>query len=358
MASPRLSFKSKLKNLKPYSKSILANKQTRPVLFIAAFAIVGIIALLATRAATPFASIELGTGSNVAAPATIVSGDNSASSSSYVQFGSGTVTPPPSGTSRCPAYPAFPDANCTGVLPGIARTNHSGSLFTSSDNQVIQNLNINGGQIRIRHKNVVIKNVKITNPGGVAVSNIDCSATCSFTLEDSELDGTGNTGAQSAVDYSNYTLRRNNIHHFGEGPGGGSNTIIEDNYLHDFLNFVSTGAHQDGIQIEFGANNVVRHNTIIADVDGMSSCIQVGNQEGNTNNLVENNLMGGGSICLRLGGVATGRNNHITTVIQPNGGYYGPSTYYGSSVSSCGNRWHDGPNAGQFLTGDSACAGG
>lgn len=358
MASPRFSFQSKLKSLRLYSKRLLSNKRFRPALFIAVFATVGIIALLATRAATPFASIELGTGSNITAPATIVSGESTASGGSYVQFGNGTVTPPPSGTSRCPAYPAFPDANCTGVLPAITRTNHSGSLVTSSDNQVIQNLNINGGQIRVVHRNVVIKNVKITNPGGVAVSNIDCSATCSFTLEDSELDGTGNTGAQSAVDYSSYTLRRNNIHHFGEGPGAGSNTIIEDNYLHDFLNFVSTGAHQDGIQIEFGANNVIRHNNIVSTVDGMSSCIQIGNQDGNTNNLVEYNLLGGGSICLRLGGIATGRNNHISTVVYPNGGYYGPSAYYGTSISSCGNRWHDGPNAGQFLSGDSACTGG
>jgi hypothetical protein len=222
---------------------------------------------------------------------------------------------------------------------------------------VIQNLNINGGQIRVLHKNVVIRNVKITNPGGVAVSNIDCSS-CSYTLEDSELDGTGNSGAQSAVDYFNFVLRRNNIHHFAEGPGGGSNTIIEDNYFHDFLDFVSTGSHQDGIQIEYGANNIIRHNSIVSFVNGMSSCIQIGNQDGNSNNLVEYNLLGGGSICLRLGGIATSRNNRFTTAVYPSGGYFGPTAYYGSATSSCGNRWQDGPNAGQLLSGEPICAGG
>src|SRR5688572_30489076 len=94
-------------------------------------------------------------------------------------------------SSRCPAYPAFPDANCTGTLPGVARTS-SGSITTSSNGQIIQNLNISGS-IFVQHANVIIRNVRITNPGGVAVANAAGGTGSSFTLEDCELDGTGNT---------------------------------------------------------------------------------------------------------------------------------------------------------------------
>jgi hypothetical protein len=61
-------------------------------LFITAFGIIGAILLLATRAATPFTSIELG-GNSVTPPVTIIP-DSSASGGSAVQFGGGTVTPP------------------------------------------------------------------------------------------------------------------------------------------------------------------------------------------------------------------------------------------------------------------------
>jgi hypothetical protein len=112
--------------------------------FIAFFAIIGTYFLLATKAAGPFASIEPEQGSGLTAI-----NDPSASGGAYVQFGSGTTTPLPSGicTGRDAngGVPAdkFPGAACTGVLAGIARAN-SGSISTSSDGQVIQNLNISG----------------------------------------------------------------------------------------------------------------------------------------------------------------------------------------------------------------------
>ena len=43
-------------------------------------------------------------------------------------------------------------------------------------------------------------------------------------------------------------------------------------------------------------------------------------------------------------------NNHITTVIHPKGGWYGPFTSTdGPAVTMSGNVWHDGPNAGQTV---------
>jgi hypothetical protein len=255
--------------------------------------------------------------------------------------------------SRCPAYPAFPDAACTGTLPGVARTS-SGSITTSSAGQVIQNLDING-RITVNHNNVTIRNVKITNPRGVAISNIASGAT-GLLIEDVELDGTGNTSGASAVDFDNYILRRANIHHYGEGPGCRNNAVIEDSYMHTFTDFTSQGAHQDGIQCEFGRNNTIRHNTILMNVRGGNAAVVIGNQPGNADNVVENNLLAGGGYTLYFGGTTgISRNNKFSTQFYSTSGGYGPKWYTGTPTY-CGNRWYEGLNAGALLSGESACA--
>jgi hypothetical protein len=288
------------------------------------------------------------------------SSNNTTTSSGISVTVSNAVTPPPPtpppGSRSCPAFPSFPDANCTGVLPGVARTN-SGSITTTSNGQVIENLNVNG-DITVNHSNVIIRNVRVTINNGPAINNINCpggSTGCSFTIEDSELDGTGMTEGYSAIAFFNYTMRRVNIHGFGEGPGGGSNILIEDSYIHDFP-VISTGAHTDGMQFEFGANNIVRHNTVIV-CNANNAAIQIGNQVGNSNNLVEMNLMGGGGYTLGIGAGSGGnqqKNNRITTQCFPTGGYFGPTN---SAAATCGDRWYDGPNAGQLLSGQSDCSG-
>lgn len=264
--------------------------------------------------------------------------------------------------SRCPAYPAFPDANCTGVLPGVTRTN-SGSITTSSAGQVIQNLNITG-RITVNHNNVTIRNVKITSPNGIAITNIASGAT-GLLIEDVDLDGTGNTTGASAVDFRNYTLRRANIHDFGEGPGCGGGATMEDSYLHDFTDQSASGAHQDGVQCESDDNNIVRHNTILMNRPNgtvLNAAIVFG---GNTlNNTAEYNLVGGGGYTLYQGQAGgTFRHNRWTEVLVP-AGYFGP-VYEPSNVgpwtpeAPCDNRWIDGPNLGRAVAGGGplSCAG-
>lgn len=268
---------------------------------------------------------------------------------------SGSEGPQAQGAPRtCPAYPAFPDANCTGVLPGITRTN-SGSITTSTAGQVIQNLNVTG-RITVNHNNVTIRNVKITNPGGLAITNGCGSGRTGTLIEDVELDGTGNSTGASAVDCVNYTLRRANIHHFGEGPGGGNGILIEDSYLHDFTDQSASGAHQDGMQFESDDNNMVRHNTILMNRPNghvLNAAIVFG---GNTlNNTAEYNLVGGGGYTLYQGQAGgTFRHNRFTAVLVP-AGYFGP--VYANAVgpwspeAPCDNLWADGPNVGQVVAG-------
>jgi hypothetical protein len=250
----------------------------RAIIFVVAFATIGTILLLLTRAATPTAHFET-ESANLSGNATIVS-DTQASGGQALQFNAPT-TPPPSGSSRCPAFPAFPDANCTGTLPNITRTN-SGSITTSQPGQVIQNVNVTGS-IQVNHDNVIIRNVRVSQPGGVAIA-ITPGATGTL-IEDCELNGTGSPTSDEAVQYTNYTIRRCNIYGFGEGPRMNGNVTIEDNYMHDFVDYSHLDAHQDGVQTTSGSNMTVRHNTIIMDVENGNAAIMIGTAQGADDNV-------------------------------------------------------------------------
>jgi hypothetical protein len=262
-----------------------------------------------------------------------------------------TTQAPTTTTTQAPTPPppttGFPDATNTGVRPGTALT-PSGSITTSSDGQVIQNLDITGS-IRVNHNNVVIRNVRIKRPGGEAIWMDPNKG--NLLVEDCELDGTGNSGATSAIAFARYTIRRCNIHHFGEGMAAFGGVTIEDNYLHDFTNFISQGAHQDGIQVEYGDNVIIRRNTILMNVDGANAGVWI--SAGNTHRgvRVENNLVAGGSFAIGAGGSGTAGNtdisvlnNRISTRYFPNGGYFAPIGWIGATRVS-GNVWHETGNA-------------
>lgn len=336
------------------------------------FALVGTMTALYSLAATTAFVIEPENGS--LATATRVS-DGAAAGGSYLLFGTGScpagqtgtppncTTPPPATcpvgqtgtppncvTPPTPPTTGYPDASNTGVKAGITRTN-SGSISTSSDGQVIQNLNING-TITVGHNNVIVRNVKITNPGGPAILQYGKTG---LVIEDCEIDGTGNSGAEGAVGWGNYTIRRCNIHHFGEGLAANGGTVIEDNYIHDFTNWISAGAHQDGIQLEYPGGDVVRHNTILMGVDGANGTIHISSQPGSA--LIENNLLGstGGKDISAAGG--TWRNNKITDRLRlpPSGQPLSRIFEYGTPHTICGTTFYDGPNAGQPVEGDGPC---
>ena len=251
----------------------------------------------------------------------------------------------------------FPDANCTGVLPGITRTSQSGTLTTTSHGQVIQNLNLNG-HIIVSHNNVTIRNVKITNPqtggNGVAISTAACGSCTGTLIEDVELDGTGNTGGASAVDYKNYTLRRMNMHHYGEGGGMDGGVLIEDSYVHTFIDHSGSGAHQDGIaQGEFTGGNIVRHNrcnfTFVSGSNA-NACLVFGGDT--VNNIAEKNLFYSPWFALypgdNGGSIGMIRYNRWTTSLTEHEVYDGyPGGMDNSGINRwCDNKFFDGPSAG------------
>ena len=247
-----------------------------------------------------------------------------------------TTAPPTTTTTKAPvvATTGYPSAANTGVPGGVALAS-VGGFATTRDGQVIDALDVNGS-IRVLHNNVTIRRVRVRNPGGEAIWQDPSMG--GLVIEDSELDGTGNPGAESAVAFANYTIRRCNIHHYGEGLAANGNNVIEDNYMHDFTNFIAQGAHQDGIQAEWGDNILIRHNAIMQNVEGANSAIWVSGQS-HSNVVIDNNLVAGASFAIGLGNQAAATNNRISTVYYPNGGYFGPFTYTSPTMS--GNVWYE-----------------
>ena len=91
------------------------------------------------------------------------------------------------------------------------------------------------------------------------------------------------------------TFIRNNIHHTEDGIYlTGSNTLIQDNYIHDLQSNWS-GPHYDGIATDGGVSNItIRHNTII-NPHGQTSALMLSNYFGSVTNVtVDNNWLEGG----------------------------------------------------------------
>src|SRR5690606_37929803 len=169
------------------------------------------------------------------------------------------TTPPPVTVPHAPPS-GFPDGTNTGPSGTLKA---SGSINTSRDGQVIENLDISG-EVRVNHDNVTIRNCRITSAGGQAIYILNNAG---LVIEDCLLDGQGRN-AEAAVAHHNYTMRRCEVRNFGEGPRINGNVTIEDCLIHQFASFIAQGAHQDGIQATSGSNVVIRRNVVLIEPDG------------------------------------------------------------------------------------------
>ena len=121
-------------------------------------------------------------------------------------------------------------------------------------------------------------------------------------VQDTELDGGGTSPV--AVLSDGYTLRRVNIHGSTDGPRLGSNTTVEDSFIHNLSHL--PGTHNDTLQTIGGTNIVVRHNTLLAynpqTDDPNNGVIQTGRLHTPlVNMVVDDNYMDGGSFTVRGG---------------------------------------------------------
>ena len=198
------------------------------------------------------------------------------------------TTPPPP-----PPAPStgFPDASNTGVPPGTTLTTYStGNYVTTSNGQVVQNLNVTNGCIMVDHHSVVIRNSEVRcinvrsasaqNPANPALHVYDVTIVCNNSISD------------RGIEYKNFVAERLDISVCENGADINSYVTIRDSYLHDLGPTPVGEAHVDGLQASWGAHSRIEHNTILS---RDTSSIAWFNYDGNAtvpNWTITNNLLG------------------------------------------------------------------
>ncbi|HEX8182111.1 MAG TPA: hypothetical protein VF575_00745 [Candidatus Saccharimonadales bacterium] len=212
------------------------------VLITLGTAVLGTIYMKSSQAATPFVSLEPETG-EVAAPSTVVT-DTTASTGKAIKFAATSTQPPATGTRTCPAYPAFPNDDCTGVPSDTSLTAIAGGLSTSANGQVIDGRLING-DLSVNHSNVTVKNTRI-------MGRISNRAPSNLIVMDSDI-GPDSCPASSNFynnfNGTNYTMLRSRVHSAPAdlvGIGGTGTIVIRDSIINRAC--IYPGDHLDAIQ--------------------------------------------------------------------------------------------------------------
>lgn len=193
----------------------------------------------------------------------------------------------------------FPGPDNTGVPAGTTLRD-SGSITVTEAGTVISGLNINGC-VNIRASDVTIQKSKIScareNGAAIQVDN----GNKGILLVDVEVDGRGVTG--STICCGGYTIRRANLHNSLDGPRMGSNTVVEDSWIHHLSRV--EGSHNDTIQTTGGSNITVRNNRL--DVynpttnDLFNAAMMLGSESAPLRNvLFENNYCNGGNYTINI----------------------------------------------------------
>lgn len=174
----------------------------------------------------------------------------------------GNATP----SQSCPAYPAFPDAACTGVPSGVVLTAYSDSCTVTTNNAVIDGKTINCSPLTIQATNVVIKNSRIN--GTVATPNN--SLAYSFSITDSEVIAPqANALEQTGIGEANFTVLRVEVTGGNRSIYCRKNCTIQDSWVHGQNIADSPRVHASGIRQ--GQGGTIIHNRIHCSPEDTSS---------------------------------------------------------------------------------------
>jgi len=244
---------------------------------------------------------------------------------------------------------AFPDDTNTGVTSGTKLVNltasnlptgvqidSGGNFNITKAGLVLSGYNISGN-VTISAANVTIQNCSVTSATDTAVVKIADGITGAI-VQNNTINGVGTGNDGSFGIEGSGTFIGNNITNVENGIGPGSNSLIQNNYIHNLL--ASGSPHYDGIQMDGGLSNItINHNTVIND-QGQTSAVMIDNYFGAINNIsVTNNLLIGGGYTIYddaqfnsnpINGV-TISGNHI------GGGYYGSYDFNGTNPTVSGN---------------------
>jgi hypothetical protein len=289
-------------------------------------------------------------------------------------------TPPPSGsgtckpsttncivhwTTRCPAFPSFPNASCTGVPAGTTLTAYNGCVndggdmvtFITADNTVISGKTVNCG-IVVQAHNVQIINSVVNGP----INTLEGTSN-SFAVINSQVNVTGGDDPLSST----------NITVLGANLNGGqtsmycyANCYMEDSWVHGQGTGLADDQpwHLGGVLANDNGNDpggytnlTLIHNNIICDYPvnkadgGCSGDVNLFGDFGTiTHVLIDHNLLGASTSLAycTYGGDSTSKGYpHADHVVYTNNifgrgsnnscGAYGPATGFNSA--GVGNVW-------------------
>jgi len=228
-----------------------------------------------------------------------------------------------------PRSPVRRHARNTGVPAGTS-LRKIGSLVVRTNGVVITGKDVKGC-IDVRASNVTIRRTRIRCPGWYGIRLH--TGHKNLLVEDVEIDGMS-SGVGVAIGFSNYTLRRANIHHVVDGPRMGDNTVVEDSYIHHLD--ICRGCHNDGIQSGGGRNLIIRRNNIQHPHRQTAAIFLTSVVAPIDNVLISGNVLNGGNYTI-YAGEGTGSPN-----IRVRGNRFGRAHVYGL-LSNRGARvlWKD-----------------
>jgi hypothetical protein len=249
-----------------------------------------------------------------------------------------TIDPHRANCAPRPSTCGLPDASNTGVPPGTRLTVVNGEFYATKPGQVVDSMEIHGC-ITIRAVNVTIRRTKVQCAGYYGIGSLRGEYTGGgATIEDSEIDCL-NHNATGIGSYG-FTARRLNIHNCENGFDIDNNVTVADTYVHDL--FTGGAAHADDIQLAGGANITISHNTLLSQTPGGNSSIQ-SNPTLNSNVLVSNNLMAGGTYTLYCPNTSSSNyrvvGNRFSTLYSPKSGEYGPWLDCDKVAENTGTLW-------------------
>lgn len=204
-------------------------------------------------------------------------------------------------------YPNYPTSSAPSTQ---SLTSHSGNFDTTSNNQVVEAMDIAGALV-INHANVVVRRCRMIAPTSeICPLFIANTASGTLTVDDCVMDGSNKEGG-SGIHWDNstgiaVTVRRVNLSRVENGFGCLSNFDVRDSWLHDFAP-LGADPHTDGVQTSAGVSNVniIHNNFDFVNNGPTNSCVQLNvTTTDNVNWLVENNKLilhpVNGAYCARL----------------------------------------------------------
>ena len=193
----------------------------------------------------------------------------------------------------------FPGPSTTGVPDGT-RLTATGSITTSHDGQVIEDVEVRG-TITVEHDNVTIRRVRVlgTSYYGVWVPSNMSGDVEGLRIEDSTIVGVAGERAAGIAQYGDWVARRVDVSGFQDGVKVGSDQQLLESWIHDL--YRPDGAHNDGVQTMGGDNVVIRGNRVEAPWRSQTSALLLQSDKRPVERYtVERNLLSGGNYTLYL----------------------------------------------------------